>query len=84
MFESIENAFFFATSMIQEKTYNNYSTYSMYMKYLDVEVGLTTVCYQDSYRNQTWGSCRKGYVEPVVTIPISIIGEKTNGIWKLN
>lgn len=62
----------------------NYSTYFMYMKYLDGEVGLTTVCYQDLYRNQTWGSCRKGYVEPVVTIPISIIGEKTNGIWKLN
>ena len=85
IFEDMENKFVFASTKIEENTYGNKSSYCMYMKFSDGSIGLGAFCYEDSYRNSTWGNNRDDcYIEPAVTLPISMIGEKINDIWKLN
>ena len=79
----IQNQYFFATSVIEKG--NNDTHYQMYfMGAFNERVPDThNVCYGSSYQNQTWGSVRKGYLVPVVTIPISKIAGMTDGVWQI-
>lgn len=78
--KNIESKFFYATSVAQGSSFCMYQ--NIYINGEDKPY-LETICYDNSYQNQTYGSTRSGDILPVVTLPTSIIGEKENDIWQL-
>ena len=76
----IQNQYFLATSIIDKIDTSTY--YQMYVMENGIP-NISVVCYGSSYQNQTWGSTRKGYLVPVVTIPISKIAGMTDGVWQI-
>lgn len=76
--EDIENEFFYATK--GEEISSDLTAFKLG---IGIPPRMATVCYSNSYENQTWGSTRQAYVLPIVTVPMSKIGEKENNIWQI-
>lgn len=75
---NIENTFFYATTDNETE-----GMYKMWFGENESEPYSATVCYNNSYSNQTWGSMRNAYILPVVTINKSIFDKKENNVWQL-